>query len=165
MARMIGGPCLAIALLSAAGDAFAQNATQIARVKAGGDCVACNLFQADLGGFVISGRDYTHARLRQADLSLGRFTGSRFDHADLRDTNLYGISAGHARFAGADLGNASLVGGYFQHANFVAARLVGANLSGADLRGAIGLTSPQLSQACGDKSTRLPPGLGVSGCH
>ena len=144
--------------------ASAQNATQIARARAGDSCGGCNLFQADLGKLVLTGRNYARARLRQADLSLGTFTRSRFDHADLRDANLFGVLAGYANFSGADLRNASLVGGYFQHADFRGARLTGANFGGADLRGATGLSTLQLATACGDASTRLPPGLRLPPC-
>lgn len=151
------------ALLPAA-PAIAQNASQIARVKAGTHCPGCNLFQADLGKLALVGRNFGRARLRQADLSLGTFTRSRFDHADLRDANLFGVLAGHADFSGADLQNASLVGGYFQQANFRHARLNGANFGGADLRGATGLSPSQLATACGDASTRLPQGLHLPSC-
>ena len=38
------------------------------------------------------------------------------------------------------------------------------NLSGADLAGALGLTQFQLSAACGDEATRLPPDFTVPRC-
>ncbi len=155
---------LVVLTLEVPGSALAQNAGQIARVKAGANCPSCNLFQADLGKLVLTGRNYAGARLRQADLSLGTFTSTRFSHVDLRNANLFGVLAGHADFSGADLQNASLVGGYFQHANFRNAHLAGTNFGGADLRGASRLSQAQLATACGDESTRLPPGLHLSPC-
>jgi uncharacterized protein YjbI with pentapeptide repeats len=154
----------ALALCLGGSVAHAQNASQIARVQGGADCQGCNLFQADLGGKTLKGHRYSRARLRQADLSLGTFNGARFDHTDLRDANLYGVLAGHADFTGADLTNATLVGGYFQAARFSGAKLDGANLGGADLRRAAGLTQAQLSRACADASTQLPPGLHAPAC-
>jgi uncharacterized protein YjbI with pentapeptide repeats len=44
------------------------------------------------------------------------------------------------------------------------ATLRGADLSGADFTRAVGLTDEQLSRACGDDKTILPPGLSIPGC-
>ena len=44
------------------------------------------------------------------------------------------------------------------------ANLEGANFSGAEMDRAQGLTQSQLNRACGDASTRLPPGLRLPPC-
>ena len=89
---------------------------------------------------------------------------TNFARADLRDVNAYGAVFTGANFAGADLTNASLVGVYLQGANLSGAKLQGANLSGAEMDRARGLGQNQLNQACGDETTRLPPGLRIPAC-
>lgn len=159
-------PILAAAgLLTLAGPAVAQNASQIAQVRGGASCPRCNLFQADLSGAVLKGRNLAGARLRQADLSLAEMNRTSFAGGDLRDANFYGGVFGGASFAGANLTNASLVGAYLEGANFRGAILAGANLSGAEMDRAVGLTQGQLNRACGDMSTRLPRGLSVPACR
>jgi len=152
------------AIALAAGPAAAQNASQIARVKAGASCPGCNLFQADLGNLQLKGRNYAGARLRQADLSLGTFNHSRFSHADLRDVNAYGALFSSADFSGANLTHASFVGTYLEGANFSGAVLDGTNFSGAEMERARGLTQARLNHACGDAQTRLPRGLTIPAC-
>lgn len=155
----------ALTVLGAGAPALAQNADQIARVRAGADCKGCNLFQADFsGGLEIKGRDLSGARLRQANLSLSIFTRSRFRETDLRNVDAYGALFGHADFRGSDLREASLVGAYFEGADLTGAKLQGANLSGAELERARGLTQTGLNSACGDESTKLPSGLTIPHC-
>lgn len=154
----------ALAVLSLAAPAMAQNAGQVSRAVSGASCPGCNLFQADFNGLERSGLDFSRARLRQADLSLTIMNRARFSNADLRDVEAYGGVFSSASFAGADLTNASLVGTYLRGANFAGATLVGANLSGADLAGARGLSQRQLDRACGDATTTLPPGLHIPPC-
>ena len=76
--------------------------------------------------------------------------GGRFDRATFRDSNLAG---------------ANLSGGTFMGADFRDATLRRTNLAGADLSKAVGLDQDQLDSACGDASTRLPPGLEVRPCN
>ena len=75
----------ALAVLSLAAPAMAQNAGQVARAVSGSSCPGCNLFQADFNGLERSGLDFSRARLRQADLSLTVLNRARFSNADLRD--------------------------------------------------------------------------------
>lgn len=153
---------LALPVLSPA--ARAQDAAQVARVRAGAGCPGCNLFQAPLANLALRGRDLSRARLRQADMSAAILTRARLRGADLRDLNAYGAVMTGADLSGADLTNASLVGAYLQGANLAGARLDGANLSGAEMSRARGLGRAQLSRACGDPSTTLPPGLSLAPC-
>ena len=152
-------------MVLAAAPAAAQNAGQIARVKAGAACPRCNLFQADFGGATLKGRNLAGARLRQADLSSALAGHARFTGGDLRDLNAYGATMGSADFGRADLTNATFVGAYLEGANFAGARLDGTNFSGAEMARARGLTQGQLASACGDGSTALPRGLHLKPCN
>lgn len=153
----------ALALLIAT-PAAAQNASQIAAARNGADCPKCNLFQADLSGVELKGKNYAGARLRQADLSLGIFNRSNFAGTDMRDVNAYGALFSSASFANADLTNASFVGTYLEGADFRGATLDGTNFSGAEMDRARGLTQARLDRACGDATTRLPAGLTIPAC-
>ena len=156
---------LAIATVAFAVPAMAQNAGQIASVRAGASCPRCNLFQADLSGLGLKGKNLAGARLRQADLSLAEMNRTSFAGGDLRDVNFYGGVFGGSNFAGANLTNASFVGAYLEGAGFRGATLTGVNLSGAEMDRATGLTQAQLNGACGDGSTQLPRGLSVRPCR
>lgn len=149
----------------AAGPALAQDAGQIARVQGGASCPRCNLFQADLSNRSLKGLNLSGSRLRQADLSLAIMNRTSFAGADLRDVNAYGGVFSSASFAGANLTNSTWVGTYLQGADFRRAVLTGANFSGAEMDRAAGLTQRQLNGACGDESTRLPPGLRIPACR
>jgi uncharacterized protein YjbI with pentapeptide repeats len=159
---------IAIALLlsaAVAAPAFAQNASQIASVKAGRSCPGCNLFQADFDYEDISGKNLAGARIRQSDMSLSTADRTNFSRADLSLANMYGVRATGANFSRANLTQAVLVGGYFSGSSFAGANLTGANISGAELAGAHGLTQGQLNTACGDSETTLPRGLRVATCR
>jgi uncharacterized protein YjbI with pentapeptide repeats len=155
---------LIAAVAAVATPVLAQNAGQIASVRAGHDCRSCNLFQADLSGFEKRGLNLTGSRLRQADLSLSVMNRTRFANADLRDVEAYGGVFSSSNFSGANLTNASFVGAYLEGASFAGATLSGANFSGARLARATGLTQRQLNQACGDATTALPGGLHIPAC-
>jgi uncharacterized protein YjbI with pentapeptide repeats len=159
---------LAVAILlsaAIAAPAFAQNASQIASVKAGRSCAGCNLFQADFDYEDISGKNLSGSRIRQSDMSLSTADRTNFSRADLSLANMYGVRATGANFTRANLSQASMVGGYFSGSNFAGANLTGANLSGAELAGARGLTQAQLNSACGDRETTLPHGLQIGACR
>ncbi len=156
---------IVLALTTVSAPALAQNADQIAAVKAGRSCIGCNLFQADFDYENISGRNLSRSRLRQADMTAAEADRSNFSRADLSIANMYGIRATGANFSGANLSQASLVGGYFAGANFTGANLSGADLSGIEARNARGLTQAQLNSACGDEATELPRGLRIRSCR
>jgi uncharacterized protein YjbI with pentapeptide repeats len=152
------------ALVAIALPAVAQNASQIARVRAGASCAGCNLFQAALSGLEANGLNLSGARLRQADLSLSVMNRTRFANADLRDVEAYGGVFSSSNFSGANLTNASFVGAWLDGAAFAGATLTGANFSGASMRRATGLTQARLNQACGDEATQLPGNLSIPRC-
>lgn len=143
---------------------LAQNASQIARVRAGQSCPGCNLFQGDFSYMEARGLNLSGARLRQANLSLSVMNRTRFTNADLRDVDAYGAVFSSARFGGANLTNANFVGTYLEGADFSGARLDGVNFSGAQMQRATGLTQRQLDRACGDAETRLPGSLRIPAC-
>ena len=155
---------IAAAFVAAATPALAQNAGQIAGVRAGRSCAGCNLFQGNFSGLEARGLNLSGARLRQADLSLSVMNRTRFSNADLRDVEAYGGVFSSSNFSGANLTNASFVGAYLEGASFSGATLSGTNLSGAQLSRATGLTQRQLDQACGDGSTVLPGNLRIPAC-
>ena len=113
----------------------------------------------------LKGRNFAGARLRQADLSSSVMNRTSFAGADLRDVNAYAAVFTGANFAGANLTNASFVGTYLQGANLRGAELSGVNFSGAEMDRAMGLTQRQLDGACGDATTRLPPGMSLRPCR
>ena len=152
------------ALVAIALPAVAQDAGQIARVRAGASCAGCNLFQAALSGLEASGLNLAGSRLRQADLSLSVMNRTRFTNADLRDVEAYGGVFSRSNFSGANMTNASFVGAYLDGAGFAGATLTGVNFSGASLRRATGLTQARLNQACGDEATQLPGNLSIPRC-
>jgi uncharacterized protein YjbI with pentapeptide repeats len=148
-----------------ASPALAQNAGQIASAKAGASCAGCNLFQADLAGVEVQGRNFSRARLRQSDLTLAVMGRTNLSGADLRDVDAYAGVFSSSNFSGADLTNSSWVGAHFGGANLRGAKLMGANFSGAELAGASGLTQAQLNAACGDAETTLPGGMRIPACR
>ena len=144
--------------------AFAQNASQIASVKAGKSCKECNLFQADLAYRDGANLNLSGSRLRQANLSLSTYDGVDFSSANLSVANLFGARFNHCDFSKSDLSKTSAVGTYFGTSNMSGANLTGANFSGADLSAVKGLTQTELNRACGDSSTRLPAGRTIPRC-
>lgn len=155
---------VALFAIAAALPASAQNAGQIARVRAGASCAGCNLFQGDFSGLEARGLNLTGSRLRQADLSVSVMNRTRFANADLRDVEAYGGVFSSSNFSGANLTNGSFVGAYLDGSSFSGATLTGANFSGASLERATGLTQSRLNQACGDAATRLPRGMTIPAC-
>jgi uncharacterized protein YjbI with pentapeptide repeats len=153
-----------LASLAVAVPVSAQNAGQIARVRAGSSCSGCNLFQGKFSGLEASGLNLAGARLRQSDFSVAVMNRTRFSNADLRDVEAYGGVFSSSSFSGANLTNANFVGAYLDGANFSGATLTGVNLSGATLLRATGLSQARLNQACGDETTRLPRGMTIPQC-
>ena len=144
--------------------ATAQNTEQISTVKTGKSCVECNLFQADLSYLEGAKMDLSKARLRQSNLALATYDEVNFTRANLSVANLFGARFNRSDFSGANLQNATAVGTYFGSSKLAGAQLNGANFSGADLSLVKGLTQSQLSQACGDETTRLPKGQTIPPC-
>lgn len=155
---------LITALSFMATPALAQDASQIAAVKDGKSCTACNLFQANLSYQDGEKMDLSNARLRQSNMALSTFNDMNLKGANLSVANLFGARFNRADFSHANFEHVTAVGTYFGSSTFTGANLTGANFSGADLTLVKGLTQAQLDQACGDASTRLPKGKTIPNC-
>ena len=84
-----------------------------------------------------------------ADLRGSNFGHADMTHANLREANLQETSLQDTALAGADLSGARLDSADLRRANF----------KGAILSSVIGLTQTQITAACVDGQTKLPPEL------
>ena len=122
------------------------------------DLTFVNLIKADLRGANLTGADLTGANLTGAFLSAD-LSNADLSNAKLSGAILLGAKLSGANLLGADLGGADLTG-----ASLTGADLTEAKLSGTNLRGTPSLTQQQLDEACGDKNTKLNPGLTIKPC-
>lgn len=113
-----------------------------------------DLSSADLRKAHFDGVNARRIRLRNARMARAYMRGCDFAHANLRGADLRG-----AHLIDVDLREADLRG-----ANLQGSRLDDSNLRGAKLQGARNLTQAQLDEACGDRRTKLPPGLRIAPC-
>jgi uncharacterized protein YjbI with pentapeptide repeats len=125
--------------------------------------------RALFSGAILARADLSRAQLAGADFANAELAGAQFVQARLAGASLAGVKAVRANFLRADLKHASLVyarleGTDFTQADLQGARFSGATLTGANFTGVRGLTAPQLRGACGDATTRLPPGLRLPDC-
>ena len=168
----------AIALLTAvAASAFASNPKDVARarnVTNMSECMKCDLTNANMAhGF------FQLANMIDADLSGANFDGANLAGSQLNNAKAVKSSFVYTNFSGARLDGADLTGANFSNAwlnwtwfqgakldgaNFTGARMPGAQLYGTDMSKAVGLTQDQIDKACGDASTKLPPGIRVPAC-
>ena len=131
--------------------AGAADPAAVAKIHGGiVDCVGCNLAGADLSNTCVKdhdlhGADFTGADATLMYMSFANFTGVSFRHAELSGANL----------AGAKMDGADLTGAGTSITSFL----------GTDLTHVKGLTQKQLDVACGDATTKLPPGLHVHTCR
>lgn len=148
------------------------------------------LERADLTGARLRGADLTgihltRAKLAGADFSGSNMAGAVLTNADLRGANLSDARLDAVRVHGADFTGANIQranfrlleyvkkltfagadarGTIFRHAFLGGVDFTGTDLRGADFTRATGLTDAQLSRACGDERTILPPGLSIPHC-
>ena len=131
--------------------ASAADPAAVAKIHGGiVDCVGCNLAGADLSNTCVKdhdlhGADFTGADATLMCMSFANFTGVSFRNAELSGANL----------AGAKMDGADLTGAGTSITSFL----------GTDLTRVKGLTQKQLDIACGDATTKLPPGLRVHTCQ
>lgn len=133
-----------------------------------------NFEHANLRSVDASESEWIQAILRHADLTDADFHFSNFAAAQMQSAVLAGTDLRQSVFVFADLTNArferALLGSTLfyranlQGADFKDAHFEDVDLRGADLRGVKNLTTEQLSHACGDAETQLPPGLTVAPC-
>lgn len=123
------------------------------------------LYGANFAGANMAGAVLLGASLRGADLSDARLDAVRvhdadFTGANLQRANLRMLEYVHRlTFAGADAR-----GAIFRHSYLARVNFTGTDLRGADFTRAKGLTDKQLSLACGDETTILPPDLTIPRC-
>lgn len=89
-----------------------------------------------------------------------RISNLEFRGGELREARFAGTKLSNVLFFGMDLSNA-----YFDQVDFSAVFFINVDLSGADLLTSTNLTPKHLAGACGNRSTKLPPGLKVSVCR
>jgi uncharacterized protein YjbI with pentapeptide repeats len=114
-----------------------------------------------LNGTCLADAQLAHANLERvfllaSDLRHANLEGASLECAILRKTNLCGSNLRHARMASADLFGANLCGADLRDAALNSCFLMRADLRGADLSTASGLVFDQITEAFGDRSTRLP---------
>ena len=111
----------------------------------------------------LSGENLTKAHLPLANLIGVNLTGANLTEAMLFRANLSGANLSGANLTKALLPMANLTGANLTGAILSEADLLQANLSGANLTRAT-ITQAQLDLACGDPSTKLPPGRTIAPC-
>lgn len=152
-------PILALSVLTlfvapvffSTGPALAADPAAVAKIKGGiVDCVGCNLAGADLSNTCVKQHDLHGADFTNADATLMCMSFADFTGVSFRGTELSG-----ANMAGAKMDGADLTGAKTSITSFL----------GTDLRHVKGLTQAQLDVACGNKTTKPPPGLRVHTCR
>lgn len=171
------------------GTAGAFKPSDVAMLRATRSCYKC-----DFRGVDLAGENHFKANLRETDMTGANLKGTYLSQAFLEDAimrnvDLRGANLRFAKLQRADLSHANLKGAqlivaWMQGTKLTGANLDGVDLSGADLAGADltgativgaklfrtdfskakGLTQSQLDSACGDASTKLPPGLFARRC-
>ena len=151
-----------------------KDVTRAKNVKNFGECIRCdltnadlregffqlaNMIEANLSGAKFDGANMAGAQLNGANLSNGSFVYTNFSGAQFQGADMRGANFSNAWFNWAWFADAKLDG-----ANFTDAKMLGAQLQGADMSKVVGLTESQLSFACGDSQTRLPPGISAPRC-
>jgi uncharacterized protein YjbI with pentapeptide repeats len=140
-----------IALILLPGPTLAADPAAVAKIHGGiVDCVGCNLAGADL----------TNTCVKEHDLHGADFTGANATLMCMSFANFTGVS-----FRGAELSGANLAGAKMDGADLTGAGTSITSFLGTDLTHVKGLTQKQLDVACGDATTKLPPGLHVHTCR
>jgi uncharacterized protein YjbI with pentapeptide repeats len=140
-----------LAALTGGVPAHAADVAAVAKIHGGiVDCVGCDLRGADLSNTCVKDHDLHGADFTGADATLMCMSFADFTGVSFRGTELSG-----ANLAGAKLEGADLTGAKTSITSFL----------GTDLRHVKGLTQKQLDVACGDNTTRLPPGLTIHRCE
>lgn len=117
-------------------------------------------YRSSFANVSATGASFTGAELQRGNFSGARLTNADFEKAELGRANfqkaeLTGTSFSLANLSRADLRNATFEGPIaFDRAFMYLTRI-----EGLDLSAATGLEQAQVDLACGDQSTKLPPGL------
>jgi uncharacterized protein YjbI with pentapeptide repeats len=156
---------------------LAANRRDIQRVKnvaKFGECLRCDLSNADLHDGFYQLANMIEANLSGANFDRSNMAGAQLNNANMSNASFVFTNFSGAQFQGADMRGANFSNAWFNWAwfagakldgaNFTGAHMIGAQLQGADLSKAIGLSESQLRFACGDSGTRLPPGVSAPRC-
>lgn len=129
---------------------------------------------ADLRGAHLQGVDLTRVQLQKANLRGVNLQSLNLEGAQLQGANLSLVNLQNAHLLSTKLQGSDLSRAQLQRAQLYGTELQGAKLSGAELHDAemykaqlqgtdvskvVGLTQPQINQACIDSTTKLPPGI------
>ncbi|MBD2531518.1 pentapeptide repeat-containing protein [Nostoc flagelliforme FACHB-838] len=113
--------------------------------------IGANLCGANLNGANLSGANLNAAKLHQTEVYFANLSEASLTEADLFQANLIGANLYRATFYQANLTQANLMG-----ANFSETNLNDVKLEGTILTGAKNLELQQITDALGDRTTRLP---------
>lgn len=171
-------PIAVLALsLAAFSQAFAADAGDLRKARLKGriaECVRCdlsgaqfkegffqfaNFYQSDLTGTLWDGANLAGSTLQETKLANASFVFTNLSGARLEGTDATGANFRNAWLNWAWFANAKLDG-----ADFTGAKMRGAQLYNTDLSKVIGLTQRQIDLACGDSTTKTPPGIRVPAC-
>ncbi len=113
-------------------------------------------------GISADGASFANAELQRADFSRARLTGANFERAELGRAKFDRAKLKGIRFSFANLSRADLSGAIVEGpTEFDRAVLFLTRIEGVDLSAATGLRQAQIDLACGDATTKLPPGVSV----
>ena len=125
-----------------------------------------HLYKAQLSGVDLRSYQLAKADLRDADMSGADLRGVNLERANLSGANLSGALLNESTMdeaifektdlRGADLSNASIRNTRLIKVDMRKAKLQDADFSGTDMRRVENIVGVQLTQACGDRSTRMP---------
>lgn len=117
-------------------------------------------YRSSFAKIVATGASFVAAELERADFSGAALQNTNFEKAELGRANFDEADISGASFSLANLSRANFTGAIFKsHVGFDRAFLYLARIEGVDLTQATNLAQSQVDLACGDKSTKLPPGL------
>ena len=125
------------------------------------------LTEATLNRSNLSKTDLSRAVLTRGSFKGSDFSQSQFISGDATGANFTDANFGLAKLHHTNFENAIFIGAKLKHTEFGAANVTGADftaadLSGADLRDVLGLTQAQLNQGCGNPSTQISLGSGLT---
>lgn len=118
-----------------------------------------NAYRGNFSKANLTGADLTKAELFRANLSSANLSRAVLRKAELQRANFDGANLDGANLTGSDMARATLSNARLDGATMAQVRMFRTRLEGVDLSRAIGLTTGQLENACGDTRTRLPEGV------
>ncbi len=117
-------------------------------------------YRSNFARSAADGATFVNAEIQRADFREAQLTGTDFTKSELGRADFRGATITGSRFTMANLARARLNDAVFTGPlDFRNAFLLLARIEGLDLSAATGLEQEQVDLACGDASTRLPPGL------